>query len=133
MAEIIGIGTEIVECLRIARMIERYGEMFINRIFTDEEVTYCRERKLATQHFTGRWAAKEAVLRALGTGWRPGINWRDIEIRPEAGGRATVAVRGVVRDVVEELGVTRIVVSIAHCRTYATAYALALGGPAKEE
>ena len=72
--DIIGIGTDITECLRIARMIERHGELFLNRVYTPTEIRYCQSRKQATQHFTGRWCAKEAVLKALGTGWRQGIS-----------------------------------------------------------
>ena len=90
---IIGIGTDIVECLRIAQMIERHGELFINRVYTPHEIQYCHSRKLATQHFAGRWAAKEAVLKAIGTGWRRGISWRDVEIRNDIGGRPIVALR----------------------------------------
>ena len=74
MPELIGIGTNITECLRIARLIERHGELFVNRIFTPEEIEFCHSRTYATQHFTGRWAAKEAILKALGTGWRKGIS-----------------------------------------------------------
>ena len=128
MPNIIGIGTDITECLRIARMIERHGELFINRVYTPVEISYCQSRAQATQHFTGRWAAKEAVLKALGTGWRRGIAWRDIEIRNEASGQPVVAVRGGVKEVVEQLGITKLLVSISHCRTHATAYAVALGG-----
>ncbi|NLX96583.1 MAG: holo-ACP synthase [Rhodopirellula sp.] len=127
---ILGIGVDITECLRIARMIERYGDLFINRVYTSEEVRYCQSRKQSTQHYTGRWAAKEAVLKALGTGWIQGIHWRDIEIRNEPGGRPTVAVRGGAQDLVERMGVRQVLVSISHCRTHATAYAMAL---AKEE
>jgi holo-[acyl-carrier protein] synthase len=127
MSDVIGIGTDITECLRIARMIERHGELFINRVYTDEEIRYCRHRKQATQHYTGRWAAKEAIMKALGTGWRKGIAWRDIEIRNEPGGKPVVAVRGGVRDVVERLGVTEIHVTISHCRSHATATAVAVG------
>ena len=126
MASILGIGTDITECLRIARMIERHGEQFITRVYTDEEIRYCQNRRQATQHFTGRWAAKEAVLKALGIGLRRGIAWRDVEIRNEPGGRPVVAVRGGVRDAVQRLGVTSLLVSISHCRSHATAYALAL-------
>jgi holo-[acyl-carrier protein] synthase len=124
---ILGIGTDITECLRIARMIERHGEQFMNRVYTDEEIRYCQNRREATQHFTGRWAAKEAVLKALGIGSRRGIAWRDIEIRNEPAGRPVVAVRGGIKDVVQRLGVAQIFVSISHCRTHATAYAIALG------
>ncbi|MEX2561538.1 MAG: holo-ACP synthase, partial [Pirellulales bacterium] len=124
---VIGIGTDIIECLRIAQMIERHGELFINRVYTENEIHYCRSRKQATQHFAGRWAAKEAILKALGTGWRRGISWRDIEVRNEAGGKPVVGLRGGARDVVEKLGIREMLVSISHCRSHAMAYALALG------
>jgi holo-[acyl-carrier protein] synthase len=129
MSDIIGIGTDITECLRIARMIERHGELFIDRVYTPEETKYCRSRKQATQHFAGRWAAKEAILKALGTGWRRGISWRDIEIRNELGGKPVVAVRGGVKDIVEQLGIGEIQVTISHCRTHAMAHAIAIGKP----
>ncbi len=127
MPQILGIGTDIIECLRIAQMIERHGDLFINRVFTPDEVAYCRSRKQATQHFAGRWAAKEAILKALGTGWRRGIGWRDMEIRSEGSGRPVVAVQGAVKELVEQLGVVQILVSISHCRTHASAFAVALG------
>ncbi len=129
--EILGIGTHITECLRIARMIERHGEQFIDRVYTPEEVRYCHNRKQATQHFAAYWAAKEAVLKALGTRWVRGIDWRDIEIRPGPGGRTTVALSGGVQQWAQKKAVLQIQVSISHCRAYATALALALGQPAK--
>jgi holo-[acyl-carrier protein] synthase len=132
MPEIIGLGTDITECLRIARMIDRHGELFIERVYTTEEIKYCQSRKQATQHFTGRWAAKEAILKALGTGWRRGISWRDIEIRNEPSGKPVVAVLGGVKEVVERLEIADILVSISHCRTHATATAIAVG-KAKEK
>jgi holo-[acyl-carrier protein] synthase len=125
MARIIGIGTDIIECLRIAQMIERHGELFINRVYTQHEIQYCQSRKLSTQHYAARWAGKEAVLKALGTGWRKGISWRDVEIRNDPGGRPVVALRGGVRDVVEELGIIDMHISLSHCRSHATAYAIA--------
>ena len=91
---VLGVGTDITECLRIAQMIERHGELFVGRVYTPVEIEYCRSRKMATQHFAGRWAAKEAVLKALGTGWRRGISWRDIEIRNAPGGRPQAALSG---------------------------------------
>jgi holo-[acyl-carrier protein] synthase len=133
MAQIIGIGTDIIECLRIAQMIERHGDLFINRVYTPHEIQYCQSRKLSTQHYAGRWAAKEAILKALGTGWRRGISWRDIEIRNEPGGRPVVALRGGARDVVEQLGITEMLISISHCRSHATAYALAHGNDKKAD
>lgn len=123
---VFGIGTDIIECLRIAQMIERHGELFINRVYTSSEIDYCSSRKAATQHYAGRWAAKEAILKAMGTGWARGIRWRDIEIRNEVGGAPIVALGGGARDVCETLGITRVLISISHCRSHATAYALAL-------
>jgi holo-[acyl-carrier protein] synthase len=124
---ILGIGTDIVECLRIAQMIERHGELFINRVYTPLEIRYCQSRKASTQHYAGRWAAKEAILKAIGTGWRKGITWRDVEVRNDPGGRPVVGMRGGARDAVEHLGIRKIMVSISHCRSHATAYAIALG------
>jgi holo-[acyl-carrier protein] synthase len=132
-SEILGIGTDITECLRVARMIERHGELFINRVYTPEEIRYCQNRKQSTQHFTGRWAAKESILKALGTGWRRGISWLDMEIRNEPGGQPHVLVRGGIKEIVEQLGVQKLLISISHCRTHATAYAIALGNPDRDD
>ena len=131
--DVIGIGTDITECLRIARMIERHGELFINRVYTPAESRYCQNRRQATQHFTGRWAAKEAVLKALGTGWARGISWRDVEVLNEPGGKPVAVLRGGARRVAQELGITKMLVTISHCRTHATAYALAVGEEPAEE
>jgi holo-[acyl-carrier protein] synthase len=133
MINIVGIGTDIVECLRIAQMIERHAELFISRVYTEHEIQYCQSRKQATQHFAGRWAAKEAILKALGTGWRRGISWRDVEVRNEPSGKPLVSLRGGARDVVDKLGIAQILVSISHCRSHATAYAIAIGSPRQVE
>jgi holo-[acyl-carrier protein] synthase len=123
---VLGIGTDITECLRIAQMIERHGELFVGRVYTPAEIEYCRSRKLATQHFAGRWAAKEAVLKALGTGWRRGISWRDIEVISGPGGRPQASLSGGAGDVAERIGIRAVLVSISHCRSHATAFAVAL-------
>ena len=125
---VIGIGTDIVECLRVAQMIERHGEVFLERLFTPTEIAYCASRRLANQHYAGRFAAKEAILKALGTGWNRGIQWTEIEVRNEPSGRPTVAFSGKTREICEELCVQQMMLSISHCRSHATAYALALGG-----
>ena len=129
MGRILGIGTEITECLRIARLIERHGEQFIHRVYTADEVRYCQSCRESTQRFAERWAAKEAVLKALGIGAQ-GVTWTDIEIRKGPSGRPTVGVRGAIKDTVEHLGVAEVLVSIAHCRAHAVAYAIAI---AREE
>jgi holo-[acyl-carrier protein] synthase len=124
---VIGIGTDIVECLRIAQMIDRHGELFLARVYTPHEIEYCSSRKAATQHYAGRWAAKEAVLKALGTGWARGISWRDIEVRNELGGKPSIALSGGAQEAGQRLGIEEMLISISHCRSHATAYALALG------
>jgi holo-[acyl-carrier protein] synthase len=124
---IIGIGTDIIECLRIAQMIDRHGELFIRRVYTEHEIAYCSDKKAATQHYAGRWAAKEAVLKALGTGWVQGISWRDVEVRHKRGGAPTIRLQGGARDVFERSGIKTMHISISHCRSHAVAYAIAEG------
>jgi holo-[acyl-carrier protein] synthase len=125
--KVIGIGTDIVECLRIAQMIERHGELFIGRVYTPWEIEYCTARKAATQHYAGRWAAKEAILKCLGTGWSRGISWTDMEVRNDEAGRPSVRLGGGAREKCEELGIVDLQISISHCRTHATAFAIAMG------
>ena len=131
-SQIIGIGTDIIECLRIAQMIDRHGELFIRRVYTEHEIAYCSTKKAATQHYAGRWAAKEAVLKALGTGWVRGISWRDVEVRHKPGGAPTVALRGGAKEVLERSGIQRMHISISHCRSHAIAYAIAEGAAGEE-
>jgi holo-[acyl-carrier protein] synthase len=107
-------------------MIERHGELFVDRVYTPLEIEYCRSRRMATQHFAGRWAAKEAVLKALGTGWRRGISWRDIEVKNGPGGRPQAFLKGGTQEIAEKMGIHCILVSISHCRSHATAFAVAL-------
>lgn len=130
---ILGIGTDIVECLRIAKMIERHGELFITRVYTDHEIEYCSSRKAATQHYAGRWAAKEAVLKALGTGWRRGIGFRDVEVHNHSSGKPIIKLRGGARDLIEELGIADVQISISHCRSHATAFAITIGTDREDE
>jgi holo-[acyl-carrier protein] synthase len=119
--------------LRIAQMIQRHGELFLTRVYTPHEIEYCSARKASTQHYAGRFAAKEAVLKALGTGWTRGIHWRDIEVRNELGGRPRILLGGGARELCEKVGVAEMLISISHCRTHATAYALALGRKSMNE
>ena len=123
---VLGIGTDITECLRIAQMIERHGELFVGRVYTTAEIEYCRSRRMATQHFAGRWAAKEAVLKALGTGWKRGISWRDVEILNAPGGRPQAFLTAGTKEIAEAMGIRCVLVSISHCHSHATAYAIAL-------
>jgi holo-[acyl-carrier protein] synthase len=128
--EIVGIGTDIVECLRIGRMIEQHGELFLTRVYTEREIRYCQSRKHATEHFAARWAAKEAILKCLGTGWRRGLCWTDMEVRKEPGGQPRVLMRGAAKDHAQSLRISEILLSVSHCRAYATATAVAVRGTA---
>ncbi|MCS7167252.1 MAG: holo-ACP synthase [Gemmatales bacterium] len=123
---IYGIGTDIVECRRIARMLERHGDTFLRRVYTEREIAYCQKRKRALEHFAGRWAAKEAVFKALGTGWAKGMAWTDIEIVHDSLGQPLVHAQATVRDYMKSVGIEKILLSISHCRHYATACAIAL-------
>ena len=93
--DIVGIGTDIIECLRIKRMIDRHGELFLNRVYTEREIRYCQRSKHATEHFAGRWAAKEAILKCLGTGWSKGLCWTDVEVANDPSGRPRVRINAV--------------------------------------
>jgi len=123
---IVGIGTDIVEVVRIGQMIERHGEAFLNRVFTEDEIRYCQRRKEYMQHYAGRWAAKEAVMKTLGTGWTRGVGWRDIEVCSQKSGQPLLAIRGGAREIANQLGITDILITISHCRAYATATAVAV-------
>jgi holo-[acyl-carrier protein] synthase len=125
--EILGIGTDIIECPRIGKMIEQHGELFLRRVYTEREIRYCQSRKHAIEHFAGRWAAKEAILKALGTGWSRGIAWTDMEVRSGADGQPRVLVCGEAKEAALRRGIGDIMISISHCRTYATAFAVAIG------
>lgn len=125
---IVGLGTDIVEIVRIGRIIERHGDHFLTRVFTDGEIRYCQQRKEYLQHYAGRWAAKEAVMKVLGTGFVRGIGWKDIEVTVHPSGQPQIVLHGGVRDFARELGIESVLVSISHCRSYATATAIGLRG-----
>lgn len=130
--DIVGIGSDIVECVRISRMIERHGEAFLLRVFTEREVRYCQARKRAMEQFTAHWAAKEAIFKSLGTTWRRGLSWTDIDIRADERPQPKVLLSGAVRELARKQHVGEILLTMAHCRGYATAYALALRGSGVE-
>lgn len=122
---ILGHGIDIVETARIRRLFEEHGERFLNRVFTPLERAYAdRSAKRRFEHLAGRFAAKEAVLKVLGTGWRGGIAWTDIEIRNESSGQPTVHLTGECAKIAEKLGIVRWLVSISHIETHATASAI---------
>ena len=131
--EIVGLGTDIVECVRIRKMIDEHGDLFLRRVYTAKEIRYCQSRRQSTEHFAGRWAAKEAVLKALGTGWRRGISWTDIEIRNDPSGQPKVAVQGEAKEIAKKMRLDNLFITISHCRQFATAYALAVRDDTKRK
>jgi holo-[acyl-carrier protein] synthase len=123
----LGIGTDIIECARIAQMIEKHGELFLQRVFTQREINYCASRRTANQHYAGRWAAKEAALKALGTGWAKGIQWTDVEVQNEDSGQPKIVLANRAREVADSLGIRELLLSISHCRSHAVAFVTAVG------
>jgi len=124
---IISQGIDIVECARIERLWRNHGPTFLNRIYTPAEQDYCVNSKVAAVRLAGRFAAKEAVLKALGTGWRGGIEFRDIETLPDPLGKPLVALHGKTAQLAQALGITHILLSISHAGAYAVASAIAVG------
>ncbi|MEX0702140.1 MAG: holo-ACP synthase [Planctomycetales bacterium] len=123
---LVGLGTDIVEIVRIGRMVERHGELFLKRVYTEEEIRYCQRRRESYQHFAGRWAAKEAVMKSLGTGFVRGIHWQDIEVVTRHSGRPEIAIHGGAAELAQKLGIDEVLITISHCRHYATATAIAV-------
>ena len=120
---IIGIGADIIQVERIARLLDQYPG-FCHRVFTAAEIEYCNGKGNRTQSFAVRFAAKEAVMKALGTGWDGRINWTDIEIGKDANGRPCVAVYNATRELIDSLGVDRIHISLSHEKEFALAYVI---------
>jgi holo-[acyl-carrier protein] synthase len=122
---IVGHGIDIVETSRIRRMVEEHGAHFLDRVYTPSEQAYCaRNPKRYVEHLAGRFAAKEAVLKVIGTGWRGGIAWTDIEIRSEPSGQPVIHLTGECQRIATEQGIITWHVSISHIETHATASAI---------
>lgn len=117
---ILGIGTDIVEIARIRAVLNRYTTRFINRIFTSYEQEYCLKHKEPALHFAGRFAAKEAIAKALGTGFTQGLSWLDIEIRNDISGKPMAFFSSSMAN----MSNATLLVSISHCHQYATAFAI---------
>jgi len=124
--QIVGLGTDITETDRIASMVERHGDAFLERTYTPAEIAYCRSKKNFAQHYAGRWAAKEAVMKCFGTGFVKGIHWVEIEIISQPSGRPVIALSGATSRFAEKLNISQVLISISHCKLYATATAIAV-------
>ena len=118
---IVGMGIDIAEVERIKGAIGRHGEVFLRRIFTAKEREYCERFKNKFERYAGRFAAKEAAMKALGTGWSRGVRWVDCEVTRQPGGRPTLAFHGKAGEVAARLGVANISLSLTHTAEQAMA------------
>jgi holo-[acyl-carrier protein] synthase len=118
---IVGSGIDIVETTRVGEVLRKHGERFARRVWTPGEIAYCEKFKNPAERFAARFAAKEAALKALGTGWRGGIRWVDVEVTHSPAGKPELILRGQAEEVARQLGVTRIALSISHVERYAVA------------
>jgi len=124
--QIVAHGIDLVDFPRIEEMIKRHGECFLNKVFTPAEQAYAQANKNGTEKLAGRFAAKEAILKLMGTGWRGKIAWTDIEVLNDPAGRPEVILSGEVRKLADELGIEHVSVSITHTGNFAIASAVAL-------
>lgn len=118
---ICGIGVDLVEISRIARVLSKFGDSFLNRVFTERERVYSGDKGGRAAHFAGRFAAKEAFVKALGLGLRKGIRWKEIEVVAEPSGRPGIELWGEAKRVYEETGLKSAFLSLAHEEDYAVA------------
>ncbi|HUS18658.1 MAG TPA: holo-[acyl-carrier-protein] synthase [Terriglobales bacterium] len=124
---IVGTGIDITEVSRIAAAIARYGDRFLQRVYTPREIAYCRSKRNASERFAARFAAKEAAMKAIGTGLRRGVTWQDVEIGHEPGGRPTIVFSGKAAEFAAKLGMQRVALSLTHTETTAMAQVILEG------
>ncbi len=118
---IVGTGIDIAEVDRIANSIARFGRRFVERIFTTEEIRYCESKANKAERYAGRFAAKEAAMKAIGTGWNHGVTWRDVEVRRAPGSRPTMEFHNKAGEFFRKLGAARAHLSITHTKDSAMA------------
>ena len=121
---IVGTGVDLAEVPRIRASIEKYGERFIERIYTPGEIAYVERKANKYERYAARFAAKEAGMKAIGTGWRRGVRWKDFEVANLPSGRPTLRLHGVAAQVALRLGVQNISLSITHTAETAMAHVI---------
>lgn len=127
---IVAHGVDLVHCPRIARLWSAHGKRFLARVYTEPEQAYCLDFREPAARLGGRFAAKEAVMKVLGTGWRGGVEWTDIETLPDPLGKPLVTLRGRTAELARSLGIDQILLSISHSGEYALASAIGISAPA---
>jgi holo-[acyl-carrier protein] synthase len=125
--KISGVGVDLVSIPRMRTTIERWQDRFVERVFTDDEIAYCRSRRDPAPHFAARFAAKEAGFKALGTGLQMGVRWRELEVRRERQQAPTLVLSGRARDIGLGRGGSRMLLSLTHEGDYALAQAILVG------
>jgi holo-[acyl-carrier protein] synthase len=118
---IVGMGIDVAEVKRIQAVMESQKERFLRRVYTQEEIAYCEQFKNKFERYAGRFAAKEAAMKALGTGWSRGVRWVDVEVVRKPGGRPTISLKGEAKKIADALGVKNIALSITHTAEQAIA------------
>ncbi len=118
---IVGTGIDIAEVDRIKASIERFGRRFLERVFTAEEIRYCESKANKAERYAGRFAAKEAAMKAIGTGWSKGVTWHDVEVKRAPGGRPTMVFHGKAAEFARKLGAIHAHLSITHTEQSAMA------------
>jgi holo-[acyl-carrier protein] synthase len=124
---IVGTGIDIAEVPRIRQSIERFGERFVQRVFTAGEISYCDSKANRMERYAARFAAKEAAMKALGTGWSHGVRWRDCEVTRLPGGRPTISFHGKAAEFAAKLGVKHAALSLSHTAEQAIAQVILEG------
>lgn len=118
---IVGIGIDLVETARIAQAMAKFRTRFLKRLFTQGEIAYCEKFKNHAERYAARFAAKEAAFKALGTGWRQGVRWLDVEVTHLPSGQPELVLTGRAKELAQQRGVTRMAVSISHSDHYVVA------------
>jgi holo-[acyl-carrier protein] synthase len=118
---IVGTGIDIAEVPRIREAIARFGDRFLQRIFSAGEIRYCESKANRVERYAARFAAKEAAMKALGTGWNHGVRWRDCEVTRLPGGRPTISFHGKAGEIAAKLGVKNAALSLSHTEEQAIA------------
>ncbi len=118
---VVGLGTDLTEIERIQHSVERFGDRFLRRVYTDDEIAYCRRKRRSAESFAARFAAKEAGAKALGTGISSGVSWQEFAVGREPGGRPTLRLSGRAAEIARGLGVVRVSLSLTHTQAWAMA------------
>lgn len=119
---IYGIGIDLVEVKRVAQNLDRFGERFVRRVFTPPERDYCSRNPACAPHYAARFAAKEALLKAMGTGHSRGISWQDVSVEKDQDGKPQISLKGVAASLAQSFGIVRVHVSLSHTAEHAIAY-----------